>query len=124
MDSGQDLDPPAADGRARTQMTPADRERVKLLFEEARRLPDGARSMFLAARAEDASVLAEVDSLLRVYESAPDFLESPAPAVARLDEPPPSPAPLAGRRFGPWLLVREIGRGGMGVVWEARRADG
>ncbi len=26
-------------------------------------------------------------------------------------------------RFGPWLVVRELGRGGMGVVYLARRAD-
>ena len=33
-------------------------------------------------------------------------------------------ATLVGRRVGPYLLESEIGRGGMGSVWCARRADG
>src|SRR5580700_493890 len=31
---------------------------------------------------------------------------------------------LVGRRVGPYLIESEIGRGGMGSVWRARRADG
>ena len=31
---------------------------------------------------------------------------------------------VAGQRIGPYALVREIGRGGMGVVYLARRVDG
>ena len=30
----------------------------------------------------------------------------------------------AGEHVGPYVLVREIGRGGMGFVWLANRADG
>ena len=37
------------------------------------------------------------------------------------DEDPPEP--MAGRRIGPYAVVREIGRGGMGAVYLAVRAD-
>ncbi len=100
-------------------MKPREWQGVKDLFEAALRRPPAERDSFLTAQAVDAAIVAEVQSLLSVYEEAPDFLEG-AP------EPAPDPGratALAGRRIGPWVLVREIGQGGMGVVWEAQRAD-
>jgi serine/threonine-protein kinase len=47
--------------------------------------------------------------------------------LAGLDEADLTPAPpddLRGQRFGPFQIEEEIGRGGMGVVYRARRADG
>ena len=40
------------------------------------------------------------------------------------ERPAPTGAVVAGQRIGPYALVREIGRGGMGVVYLARRVDG
>jgi serine/threonine-protein kinase len=40
------------------------------------------------------------------------------------DETAATEATLIGRRVGPYVLESELGRGGMGSVWLARRADG
>lgn len=101
-------------------MKPPEWDGVKDLFEAALRLPPGERDTFLANQNVEAGIVAEVRSLLAVYEEVPAFLEGAAP------ECPPwlgTDAPLVGRRIGPWVLVREIGQGGMGVVWEAERGD-
>jgi non-specific serine/threonine protein kinase/serine/threonine-protein kinase len=101
-------------------MKPPEWRGVKDLFEAALELPQAERDAFLASQPTEPGIVVEVRSLLSVYEEAPAFLEGATPQY------PPrlgSDAPLAGRRIGPWALVREIGQGGMGVVWEAERAD-
>ena len=80
------------------------------------------RKSWIDQHAVNESVAREVHDLIRCYEQWPDFLEEPPPQGLTADVAPPSP--LAGRRLGPWRLEREIGRGGMGVVWEAVRDDG
>ena len=96
-------------------MTGTEWARVKDLFEGALPLADAERERYLAEQADAAEIVEEVRSLLATYEDLPEFLE-------RRGEPAAEQA-LAGRRVGAWQLTREIGRGGMGVVWEARRAD-
>ncbi len=103
-------------------MNPAKWSRVRSLFEQALLLFAAERQSLLAGSG-DAELAAEVESLLRVYDESPDFLEGDSPALPDDGETAPEHSALAGRRVGPWLLVREIGRGGMGLVWEAERAD-
>jgi len=49
---------------------------------------------------------------------------SPAAQTVSVVTPSDPEGIPAGRRVGPWLLVRKIGTGGMGVVWLAERIDG
>jgi serine/threonine-protein kinase len=57
---------------------------------------------------------------MRGRDDFPDFLVGSSP----LDAEEAASATLVGRHVGPYVIDAEIGRGGMGSVWRARRADG
>jgi eukaryotic-like serine/threonine-protein kinase len=88
-----------------------DRERLKDLFEQLCGLDAIGRAALLSG--ESLEIRAELESLLQSLESAGEFLESPA----QMEET------LVGERVGAYKLVRQIGQGGMGAVYEAVRAD-
>lgn len=79
-----------------------------------------AREAYLARECgDDRELLGQVRRLLRAHVDAKSFLERPPGRTVAAEDPP-----LAGRRLGSYRLEREIGRGGMGVVYAARRVDG
>jgi serine/threonine protein kinase len=113
-------------------VTPEEWRRIKAIVFEASALEPAVRPTFIAqACAGDDTLLWEVSSLLESMEGADRFdnpaveTNEPGPALqsfvdgADLDEA----RDLVGQRIGPYEIQRELGRGGMGTVYLAARAD-
>jgi non-specific serine/threonine protein kinase/serine/threonine-protein kinase len=72
----------------------------------------------------DPDLRREVESLLRSHDQADDFLQAPPPELIAASFATLPAATLVGRRIGVYQILEEIGRGGMGEVYRAVRADG
>ncbi|WP_440225433.1 tetratricopeptide repeat protein [Dokdonella sp. MW10] len=92
-----------------------DAARIQALFGEVRDLPATARHRRLAELGADTAAIAQVEALLAADDETSAIGAGSEEAGSEWS---------AGDLLGAWRLLGEIGRGGMGVVHLAERADG
>jgi serine/threonine protein kinase len=103
-------------------------QQARAEFEAALALPPAQRRAHVEHRVADPLLRADVLSLLD-HAGDTSALDGLAPGAAARwllgDQAGGADARLApGSRLGAWRIVREVGQGGMGRVYEAERADG
>jgi len=108
-------------------MTPERWHRVEEIFQAALDLLPEERPRYVSeVCADDLTLKRDVESLLLQYDSAGELLDAPVygnTELGVLESFVEEKDPMIGRRLGAYRIEREIGRGGMGAVYEASRAD-
>ena len=103
-------------------LTPARFRLVREHFEAALdATPADLEQWLTTAIPDDLPLRNEVRTLLRAHRDESGTLASPFNSTGMLDV---GAADRSGDRVGAWTVVRQIGAGGMGTVYEAHRAEG
>jgi serine/threonine-protein kinase len=92
-------------------------------FETLVALPPEARSAALSALDLSAAERTALEGLLRADAGAETAIQG-ALAVSALRLEADAPTAAAGSRIGAWEVLRELGAGGMGTVFEVQRVEG
>jgi serine/threonine protein kinase len=90
-------------------------------LDQALDLPEADRAAWLAALAQNSPELAAAVAEALSQRDRTGYAEFLAEPL--LSHEPIAGATLVGRHVGPYVIEAEVGRGGMGSVWRARRAD-
>lgn len=98
-------------------------QQLSILFEQAFDGDARQRAALLERLGrEEPALAAELGRMLAaVDERGP--LDAQAAGMFDASWPPHAPVDESGQRLGPWRLLRMLGHGGMGCVYEARRED-
>ncbi|MDQ3667199.1 MAG: protein kinase [Acidobacteriota bacterium] len=106
-------------------MTPERWLQLKQIFQSALEREPAERSAFLnQACACDAALRSEVESLIASHDQAGDSIEAMAVEAATEMLSGDQTVSIVGKHIGHYQVLNLIGRGGMGMVYLAERADG
>jgi eukaryotic-like serine/threonine-protein kinase len=101
-------------------MADKDLKRLESVFHAALGLPADARGVYLAqACAGDDSLYAEICSLVAASEARNDFMEQPALNLGLNVLSTATVKSMTGKTIGPYHVLSQLGKGGMGEVYLA-----
>src|SRR5438874_1366433 len=105
-------------------VTPERWKQIEAIFEQALELKANERAAFVQKSCTgDEELRREVESLLESHASAGGFIDDRSLFISEAGLKDDDEDVRVGQLVGAYRIVREIGRGGMGAVYMAERAD-